>query len=58
VKSLTARTRTGGVRDHLIVPIGWTTRPGRLVVPLDIDQEIARHGADTRGGIGISVPTG
>ena len=23
-----------------------------------IDQEIARHGADTRGGIGISVPTG
>ncbi len=24
--------------------------------PLDLDREIARYGADTRGGVGISVP--
>ena len=29
---------------------GMTTRP------LDLDVEIARHGAQTRGGIGVSVP--
>jgi catechol-2,3-dioxygenase len=30
----------------------------RSVQPLDIDAEIARHGADTRGGIGVSIPVG
>ena len=24
--------------------------------PLDLDAEIARYGADTRGGIGVSTP--
>src|SRR3712207_6070381 len=24
--------------------------------PLDLDAEIARHGGDTRGGVGVSVP--
>ncbi|MGH8775980.1 MAG: VOC family protein [Jiangellaceae bacterium] len=26
--------------------------------PLDLEREIARYGADTRGGVGISVPAG
>jgi len=29
----------------------------RQIRRLDLDREIARYGADTRGGIGISVPT-
>jgi hypothetical protein len=28
------------------------TRPG----PLDLEGEIARYGADTRGGVGVSIP--
>jgi hypothetical protein len=24
--------------------------------PLDLDAEIARYGADTRGGVGVSLP--
>jgi catechol-2,3-dioxygenase len=27
-----------------------------LVAPLDLDREIARYGAETRGGVGVSVP--
>jgi catechol-2,3-dioxygenase len=27
-----------------------------MIAPLDLGKEIARYGADTRGGIGISVP--
>ena len=27
------------------------------VAPLDLDREIARYGAATRGGLGVSVPT-
>ena len=29
----------------------------RQIRRLDLDREIARYGVDTRGGIGISVPT-
>lgn len=28
----------------------------RRGVPLDLDAEVARYGADTRGGVGVSVP--
>lgn len=27
-----------------------------LTAPLDLDREIARYGAQTRGGVGVSVP--
>lgn len=30
---------------------------GLQTLPLDLDAELARYGADTRGGIGVSVPT-
>lgn len=37
--------------------VGEAEREGRMVVrPLDIEREITRFGADTRGGIGVSVP--
>ena len=26
--------------------------------PLDLEGEIARYGADTRGGVGVSIPVG
>jgi catechol-2,3-dioxygenase len=26
------------------------------ILPLDLDKEIARYGADTRGGVGVSTP--
>jgi hypothetical protein len=26
--------------------------------PLDLDGEIARYGADTRGGVGVSIAVG
>jgi catechol-2,3-dioxygenase len=29
---------------------------GATTLPLDLEAEIARYGADTRGGIGVSVP--
>jgi catechol-2,3-dioxygenase len=29
---------------------------GASTLPLDLDAEIARYGAQTRGGIGVSVP--
>jgi catechol-2,3-dioxygenase len=28
----------------------------KRIAPLDIEREIARYGADTRGGVGISIP--
>jgi catechol-2,3-dioxygenase len=27
-----------------------------MTSPLDLDREIARYGAQTRGGVGVSVP--
>jgi catechol-2,3-dioxygenase len=27
-----------------------------MTKPLDLDAEIARYGADTRGGVGVSIP--
>ncbi len=30
----------------------------RAILPLDLAKEKARYGADTRGGIGISIPVG
>ena len=30
--------------------------PQARIAPLDLDAEIARYGAETRGGIGVSVP--
>ena len=29
---------------------------GATTLPLDLEAEIARHGAHTRGGVGVSVP--
>jgi catechol-2,3-dioxygenase len=31
-------------------------RTVRAALPLDLDREIARFGAETRGGVGVSVP--
>jgi catechol-2,3-dioxygenase len=28
----------------------------RAIAPLDLDREIARYGAQTRGGVGVSIP--
>lgn len=28
------------------------------ILPLDLEAEIARYGADLRGGVGVSIPTG
>ena len=54
--------------DGLEFEIAWIVPADRLddaarearkrIRPLNIDREIARHGADTRGGIGISVSAG
>jgi len=30
---------------------------GMRTAPLDLDAELARYGAETRGGVGVSVPT-
>jgi catechol 2,3-dioxygenase-like lactoylglutathione lyase family enzyme len=32
------------------------TEGSPMTAPLDLDREIARYGADTRGGVGVSVP--
>jgi hypothetical protein len=29
---------------------------GMNILPLDLDAEIARYGAQTRGGVGVSIP--
>ena len=31
---------------------------GMRTAALDVEAEIARYGADTRGGVGVSVPAG
>jgi catechol-2,3-dioxygenase len=64
----TTKSLYGKDPDGLEFEIAWIVPADRLddaarearkrIRPLDIDQEIARHGASTRGGIGISVPTG
>jgi catechol-2,3-dioxygenase len=49
--------------DGIESEICWIVPADRLTpdipsgtFPLDLDAEIARYGADTRGGVGISVP--
>jgi catechol-2,3-dioxygenase len=32
------------------------TEGAALIAPLDLDREIERYGAHTRGGVGVSVP--
>ena len=64
----TTKSLYGKDPDGLEFEIVWIVPADRLddaarearkrIRPLDLDQEIARHGADTRGGIGISVPAG
>jgi len=64
----TTKSLYGKDPDGLEFEIAWIVPADRLddaarearkrIRPLDLDQEIARHGADTRGGIGISVPAG
>ncbi|WP_040338946.1 VOC family protein [Candidatus Blastococcus massiliensis] len=39
---------------HLITP--EVTEGAAMTAPLDLDREIERYGARTRGGIGVSVP--
>src|SRR4029453_9653688 len=38
----------------LITPEG--TAGGAMTAPLDLEREIERYGADTRGGVGVSIP--
>jgi catechol 2,3-dioxygenase-like lactoylglutathione lyase family enzyme len=42
---------------HLLTPEDVLSGSGRPL-PLDLDKEIARFGARTRGGLGISIPLG
>jgi len=42
---------------HLLEPAAIEQGKARIL-PLDIAKEKARYGADTRGGLGISVPLG
>ncbi len=51
--------------DGLEFEVSWLVPAERLdattgmrTVPLDLDAEAERYGADTPGGIGVSVPTG
>jgi hypothetical protein len=39
---------------HLITP--EVTEGAAMTTPLDLDREIARYGAQTRGGVGVSIP--
>ena len=62
----TTKSLYGKDPDGLEFEIAWIVPADRLddaarearkrIGRLDLDQEIARYGADTRGGIGISVP--
>jgi catechol-2,3-dioxygenase len=64
----TTKSLYGKDPDGLEFEIAWIVPADRLdeaarearkrIRRLDFDQEIARYGADTRGGIGISVPIG
>jgi len=42
---------------HLLDEAAVTAGKGRIL-PLDIAKEKARYGADTRGGLGVSIPLG
>ncbi len=49
--------------DGLEFEVSWlvpadliTDDVGMRTAPLDLDAEIARYGADTRGGVGVSTP--
>jgi catechol-2,3-dioxygenase len=64
----TTKSLYGKDPDGLEFEIAWIIPADRLddaarqarkqIRRLDLDQEIARYGGDTRGGIGISVPIG
>jgi catechol 2,3-dioxygenase-like lactoylglutathione lyase family enzyme len=61
----TTKSLYGRDPDGLEFEIAWIVPADRLddaalearkrIRPLDLDREIARYGADTRGGIGISI---
>jgi catechol-2,3-dioxygenase len=63
----TTKSLYGKDPDGLEFEIAWIVPADRLddaaldarkrISRLDLDREITRYGADTRGGIGISVPT-
>ncbi|HKX14762.1 MAG TPA: hypothetical protein VJN19_06195, partial [Propionibacteriaceae bacterium] len=63
----TTKSLYGMDPDGLEFEIAWIVPADRLddaaldarkrISRLDLDREIARYGADTRGGIGISVTT-
>jgi catechol-2,3-dioxygenase len=49
--------------DGLEFEVSWlvpadllTEEPTVRIAPLDLEAEIARYGADTRGGVGVSTP--
>jgi catechol-2,3-dioxygenase len=62
----TTKSLYGRDPDGLEFEVAWIVPADRIdesaldarkrIGPLDLDAEIARYGADTRGGIGISVP--
>src|SRR4030095_3545893 len=64
----TTKSLYGKDPDGLEFEIAWIVPADQLddvsrearkqIGRLNLDQEIARYGADTRGGIGISVPIG
>jgi catechol-2,3-dioxygenase len=64
----TTKSLYGKDPDGLEFEIAWIVPADRLddaarearkqIDRLDLDREISRYGADTRGGIGISVPIG
>ncbi|MGH9263902.1 MAG: VOC family protein, partial [Acidimicrobiales bacterium] len=42
------------ITEEMRAAMKTLTRPR----PLDLEGEIARYGADTRGGVGVSIPVG
>jgi catechol-2,3-dioxygenase len=62
----TTKSLYGKDPDGLEFEVAWIVPADRLddsalqarkqIRPLDLDREIDRYGADTRGGLGISVP--
>ena len=62
----TTKSLYGRDPDGLEFEVAWIVPADRIdesaldarkrIGPLDLDAEIARYGADTRGGVGISVP--
>lgn len=43
--------------EHVTDEIRAFARANPRPLPLDIDAEIARYGGETRGGVGVSIPT-